>query len=63
MSSQPVAQVSLPTGKLAQISSDMADPELASGARLGNYEIVRKIGQSGMGVVYEARHLLLPRRE
>jgi eukaryotic-like serine/threonine-protein kinase len=29
---------------------------LRSGARLGNYELVRMIGSGGMGAVYEARH-------
>jgi predicted Ser/Thr protein kinase len=50
------------TNSLEAVNNDDADPELQPGARLGNYEIVQKIGQGGMGVVYEARHLLLPRR-
>ncbi len=29
--------------------------ELAAGARLGSWEIVREVGQGGMGAVYEAR--------
>jgi hypothetical protein len=62
-SSQPVQDnAAAPQGSLAQIHSDNADPALKKGSRLGNYEIIRKIGQGGMGVVYEARHLLLPRR-
>ncbi len=44
------------------IKASAADPRLKEGSRVGNYEIVRKIGQGGMGVVYEGRHLLLPRR-
>ncbi len=44
------------------IPGKSADPKLHEGSRLGNYEVIRKIGQGGMGVVYEGRHLLLPRR-
>tara|TARA_R110002096_G_scaffold299503_6_gene494231 strand:- start:156067 stop:157671 length:1605 start_codon:yes stop_codon:yes gene_type:complete len=44
------------------IASTAADPKLIEGSRIGNYEVIRKIGQGGMGVVYEGRHLLLPRR-
>ena len=35
---------------------------LRSGARLGNYELIRVIGSGGMGVVYEAQHEALGRR-
>ena len=44
------------------IAGTTADPKLIEGSRIGNYEVIRKIGQGGMGVVYEGRHLLLPRR-
>jgi serine/threonine-protein kinase len=44
------------------IPGKSADPKLIEGSRIGNYEVIRKIGQGGMGVVYEGRHLLLPRR-
>ena len=33
------------------------------GVRLGEaYEITRLMGQGGMGAIYEAKHLRLPRR-
>ncbi len=41
--------------------SDGADPLLAS-VLLGRYEITRRIGQGGMGAVYEATHKLIGKR-
>ena len=36
--------------------------DLAAGTIVGSYRIVREIGRGGMGSVYEAEHLVLPRR-
>ena len=35
--------------------------EVQAARRLGQYELQRKIGEGGMGVVYEATHVLLKR--
>jgi serine/threonine protein kinase len=36
--------------------------ELAPDTVVGSYRLVREIGRGGMGTVYEARHVMLPRR-
>ena len=33
------------------------------GQRIGDYEVVAKLGAGGLGVVYEVRHLISQRRE
>jgi serine/threonine protein kinase len=35
---------------------------LAADAMVGSYRLVKEIGRGGMGTVYEARHVVLPRR-
>jgi len=36
---------------------------LEPGQRIGDYEVVARLGQGGLGVVYEVRHLISQRRE
>ena len=44
----------------AQLSASQKLPEhIGEGSMLGLYQIVRKLGQGGMGAVYEARHTKL----
>jgi tRNA A-37 threonylcarbamoyl transferase component Bud32 len=46
---------------LAMPNKDLRAFQLAAGARLGNYEILRPIGAGGMGEVYQARDTRLHR--
>lgn len=39
----------------------MPEPDPLVGQRVSNYEIIRRLGQGGMGVVYLARHVTLER--
>ena len=36
--------------------------EVIEGSTIGQYRVVRKIGEGGMGAVYEAQHSLIGRR-
>lgn len=40
----------------------MATTELPQGATIGSYRVIRRIGQGGMGVVYEVEHIRLGTR-
>ena len=44
-------------------SASLSSPELSPGARIGGrYEVIRRLGEGGMGTVYEAEHTAIQRR-
>ena len=47
------------SGTEAQQVNPLASGSVSVGSMLGPYQIVRKVGQGGMGAVYEARHTKL----
>jgi len=56
----PAAAGALATA--AQPGTDAAFDSLIGATLAGRYEIVRRIGEGGMGAVYEARHTLIGKR-
>lgn len=58
---RPLAQELMKQGKLTKYQASMLYAGKSKGLVLGNYAILDKIGQGGMGMVFKAQHRRLPR--
>ncbi len=61
-SSSPVAAESPVLASVAPLPPGSLDPESLTGKSVAGFEIGRRIGRGGMGIVYEARQVRLNRR-